>query len=259
MEGFFRFGGARLYYEKLGRGEPVLMVPGMMSNHHHIEAPARILAKKGFSPIIIDLPLHGNSSGTIWTVGGLLNAIQKLVRGLGVKEYHCLGHSLGSIICSALVRVDPHVKSFCAVAPVVSDIRPAQFTIGNYIGNILEGDFSHKGLIRRLYKKSAAPGTRLVNLDKLVENRSRTSAATAIHDIVLALQVSCGFNLKYCRKPLMVVVGKYDPLAPPKDIKKFLPEHAKFVVLKKGHVDMMPRDFVVDGKHIIAEFFKSVR
>lgn len=258
VEGFFEYGGARLFYKKFGRGEPVLLVHGMMSNHTYIEGFGRMLASRGFSPILIDLPFHGRSEGAIWTIGGLLNAVEGLVHNLGVEEYHCIGHSLGSLICSSLARLDSQVKSLCTIAPVVSDIRPAEFVIGNYLRNIVKGDFSHKGLIRRLCENSVSPNVPQKDLDKLFWNHTKTSAATVIHDIILALQINCGTNLRYLQKPLLVIVGKHDPLAPPKEVKKFLPEHAKCVVLNRGHVDMKPEDLIVRGKNVLVEFLKSV-
>ena len=259
VEGFFEYGGARLFYKKFGRGEPVLIVHGMMSNHTHTEGFGRMLARAGFSPILIDLPFHGKSEGAILTIGGLLKAVEGLVHNMGIEEYHCIGHSLGSLICSSLARLDPYARSLCAIAPVVSDIRPAEFTFKAYLGNILEGDFSHKGLVRRLCEESVSPGVSQEEVDRIFTKHTRTSHATAIHDIILALQINCGTNLRYLRKPLMVIAGRHDPLAPPDEVKKFLPEHAKFVVLNKGHVDMKPEDLIVRGKNVLVEFLKSAR
>ncbi|MBR9689982.1 MAG: alpha/beta hydrolase [Candidatus Altiarchaeota archaeon] len=255
---YFKFGGSEIYYKVVGRGEPLLMVHGMLSSHRNFEPFAKQLSKKGFKCILVDLPLHGKTKGFGMSINGVVSALRSLMTYLKIDHYHCMGHSLGASVCSVLNRVDRRSKSLIAMNPIVSDFRPMEVFFSILIRSLIKRKFRYHEMISRAFVFLMSPNATQKELDAVLSISLGIRPSSIITDVIMEAQINCGLNLLYTDKPLLVIAGKYDPLSSIDEIKKHLSGLAKLVVLKKAHSDIYPSDLIRNGKNTVSDFLKSV-
>ncbi len=257
VDKFFKFGGCKLFYEVKGKGEPVLIIHGMLSNHERMNVFVPDLVKANFKTIVVDLPLHGKSTGVIVSVDGIVAALKSLMTYLGFERYHILGSSLGAGVGSVLARLDSRVESFVAMVPVVTDTKPVGFFFRTLFKTWIRGHFSKRSLFKALGEGIMSPHAKTKKIKARVDFFMNFKRRSVLYDVIWGSQINCGINIMYMDKPILVIVSKYDSLSPAKDIKQFLTSLTKVITVSKGHADLMPSDLKRNGKNVVVEFFKS--
>jgi pimeloyl-ACP methyl ester carboxylesterase len=113
----------------LSRGRKILLIHGAGSNGHTFHRQVEALGEK-HSPVALDLPGHGRSSGVegLMSVGDYAEFIAALLDALQVKSTVVLGHSMGGAIAMELAlrypaRVDALVLSSTAAKFNLTDDR----------------------------------------------------------------------------------------------------------------------------------------
>jgi|GEM_PF-3512979 len=254
---YFKFGGSRLHYSVVGKGHPVLMIHGMLESSKNTLRFARSLTKMGFQCILVDLPLHGKTRGIMLSIDGIVASLKALMTHLGAKEYQCFGFSLGAAICSIIIRRDQRVKSMAVVSPVLSDFRPFERVFFILLKSLFKFRLKYSHIIRELASDLVAPNAPDKMVERVISDSHEARPLSLFTDALMAAQINTGLNLLYTEKPIMVVSGKYDILSPPYLVKNSLSDLAKFVVIKKGHSDILASDLVKGKKYLLGEFFKS--
>ncbi|MDP6862562.1 MAG: alpha/beta hydrolase [Acidimicrobiales bacterium] len=78
---------------------PVLLVHGAGMDRTVWSQQTRYLAHHGFSPMAVDLPGHGKSSGELLsTISAMADWVANLINELGMGPVRLVGHSMGSLI-----------------------------------------------------------------------------------------------------------------------------------------------------------------
>jgi aminoacrylate hydrolase len=101
-------GDAELYYEDTGRGEPVLLVPGLSGRGSFWAGQVAELARD-FRVVVHDHRGTGRSthSRIRYSVEQMAGDVLKLMDALGIESAHVVGHSTGGAIGQALALDHP--------------------------------------------------------------------------------------------------------------------------------------------------------
>ncbi|KAL1626768.1 hypothetical protein SLS56_006761 [Neofusicoccum ribis] len=118
----FNNNGVDLFYTVEGTGAPVLLIHGWTCDRLDWSWQQPFLQSLGFQTIAIDLRGHGRSAvlpGDDYGPETLADDAAALLAHLGVENTIVMGHSLGTIVASALaVRHPGKVKALVLVDPV---------------------------------------------------------------------------------------------------------------------------------------------
>jgi aminoacrylate hydrolase len=101
-------GDAELYYEDTGRGEPVLLVPGL-SGRGSFWAPQVADLARDFRVVVHDHrgTARSTHSRIRYSVEQMADDVVKLMDGLGIDAAHLVGHSTGGAIGQVLALEHP--------------------------------------------------------------------------------------------------------------------------------------------------------
>ena len=114
---FSSFDGSKIYYEIRGKGKPVLLVHGFISNSTSWKRTALYtdLLNDGYKVILLDMRGNGKSDKPHDTAAYENDAeakdIMKLMSLLRIKHYSAIGYSRGSIITARLLVLDKRVQN----------------------------------------------------------------------------------------------------------------------------------------------------
>ena len=109
---FIQFENARIHYQIIGSGKPVLLLHGFLEDMHMWNDYAAELAK-GFQVILIDLPGHGQSESLQnHSMDKMAEATLAVLSELNLTKLPVIGHSMGGYVALALADKHPeHVYS----------------------------------------------------------------------------------------------------------------------------------------------------
>lgn len=124
--GFAEVGGARLYYEVAGSGDPIVLIHGNAGDRRHWDAQFEVLAT-GHRAIRYDVRGFGKSSTPeVGEPYGHHDDLAGLLATLGAPRAHIVGLSMGSAIAADFVLAYPEMSgSLVAVGPWVSGYNGA--------------------------------------------------------------------------------------------------------------------------------------
>ncbi|MDQ2719926.1 MAG: alpha/beta hydrolase [Bacteroidota bacterium] len=113
---FSSFDGTKIYYEVRGKGKPVLLVHGFISNSNSWKGTALYndLLIDGYKVIILDMRGNGKSGkphdSTAYENDAEAKDIMQLMNLLKLNKYSCVGYSRGSIITARLLVLDKRIQ-----------------------------------------------------------------------------------------------------------------------------------------------------
>ena len=94
-------GGLRVYYEQTGEGEPILFLHAGLQNHDMWKDQVAHLSRE-FKVITIDLPFHGNTTGTDTSVLAK-DVIRTVLDSLNILKVSVAGLSMGAAVAQDFV------------------------------------------------------------------------------------------------------------------------------------------------------------
>ncbi len=100
--------GTDIYYESHGRGEPLVLIAGYGCDHLFWSAMLDELAER-FQVILFDNRGAGQTtdSGSLFNLETLADDTVALIKHLGLKQPHILGHSMGGAIAEIVGKKYP--------------------------------------------------------------------------------------------------------------------------------------------------------
>ncbi len=119
--------GIDLYYERLGDGPPVVVVPGLGADSRQFMPFATDLASGGFSALVLDPRGAGRSSKPHqpYSVEQMADDVSGLVSALGIAPVVLVGYSLGGRIAMCLAARHPEqVNRLVLAATSAHDRKP---------------------------------------------------------------------------------------------------------------------------------------
>jgi len=96
--------GVQLYYEDVGTGRPLLLIPGWTCTHHFFQKNIDPLAQS-CHVIAPDMRAHGDSAKVAWghRIARYAKDVKELIEALGLEHVTVLGWSMGAAICWSYV------------------------------------------------------------------------------------------------------------------------------------------------------------
>lgn len=121
--------GHRMAYRRSGRGEPVLLVHGIITNSFVWKDIAPKLSKD-FDVIAVDLLGCGASDLDLninYSIAAQADHLIELIQALGIEPCHLIGHDIGGGIAQIVaVRHSGVLRSLTLINPVGYDYWPVQ-------------------------------------------------------------------------------------------------------------------------------------
>jgi pimeloyl-ACP methyl ester carboxylesterase len=209
----------RCYYELLGEGEPLLLIPGLGTTCRLWDGVAPELASR-FSLILVDNRNVGRSVGKRKprSLADLVSDLVELLDRLQLERAHVMGISLGGVIAQRLAvdhpgRVDRLVLVSCA-----DRFTPYLRQVASLLGHSLR-HFPKEAFVRTMELLGTSPQY-LDENEATVEQRVAAKCASRVSGRALAEQLRClassEIDPRYYRilAPTLVVAGQHDALIP---------------------------------------------
>ena len=119
---FIHVNGVRLYYEKSGNGEPLLLLHGNEEDHRIFDEAVEVL-KKHYTVYAIDSRGHGQSDKVKeYHYLDMAKDIKEMIEQLNLKDVSLMGSSDGAIIGLHLGSLYPHLVKHLILAGV--NVKP---------------------------------------------------------------------------------------------------------------------------------------
>ncbi len=110
-------------YQKLGSGEPMIIMHGLFGTLDNLKLIAKSLANS-FTVYLVDLPGHGDSCRVEpFNLANMAKAIIEFSEQMQLDQFSVLGHSLGGKVAMEIALTRPDLVKALAVA----DIAPVQY------------------------------------------------------------------------------------------------------------------------------------
>ena len=106
---------ARIFYTDEGKGTAVILIHGFLENSNMWNTIAPELSKRN-RVVTIDLLGHGNSDclGYLHSMELFAETVEAVLKGLRIRKYILVGHSLGGYISLAIAQNNPlKIKGLC--------------------------------------------------------------------------------------------------------------------------------------------------
>jgi pimeloyl-ACP methyl ester carboxylesterase len=116
-----------LHYEVHGRGEAIMMIHGLGGSANMFEAQVWALRER-FMLIRPDLPGFGQSCELCAEpLNQVVDRLLGLVDELKLDTFHCVGHSLGTLLCRSIaIRAPKRIRTLTLFGPLHEPAAPMQ-------------------------------------------------------------------------------------------------------------------------------------
>jgi len=212
-------GNFRLFYEDRGRGEPILLVHGMGSDHTVWEGMIPLL-KKNYRVLAVDLRGHGASSKPQgpYSIKLFAQDMYQFIESLGISQVHFIGHSMGGAIGLELTLQHPEIIGSLTL---ISSFAYADSPLRDVLKEL------KKILTQEGYNAFFNACLQLANTTEFIQDNkelfqvimndmAKTISISAIRDTLNACgEVDFRTSLKNVKTPTMIIAGEDDIFTPP--------------------------------------------
>jgi len=209
----------RCFYEVVGDGEPLIMIPGLAATSR-VWDPIVPDLSQFFSLILYDNRGIGKSLAKRKpnTLSDMVSDIVELLDFLQIDRVHVLGASLGGVIAQRLAIDHPSRINRLVLVSCADAFSPYLRQITMLLAHSLRR-FPKEMFVRTLELLATAPEFLDANAD-LVEQRVQNKCRTRVSARAVGNQLRClarsEVDPKHYRivAPTLVVAGEYDPIIP---------------------------------------------
>ena len=212
---FERLDGRLAYDDSYGKGEPVLMLPGMADLRSEYRFLAPELVKKGYRVITVDLRGQGESSASWpeYTVSAVGQDILSLIQHLKISPVHIIATSFSP--APAVWLAIEHPETVKSLVLISAFLRNEKLSLGRRLSLaiLLHGPWKISAWLT--YFKSLYP-TKKPNdfdeyLDRLKDNLKEKDRFEAAMALGSSSKETVENHLNKVKKPTLVIVGTKDP------------------------------------------------
>ncbi len=230
-EKYFTYQGITLYYFILGKGKPLLFLPGGLRVSTYLQNIH--LLSKYYQVIALDLPGFGKSSvpKDVWSLEHYADFISTFLAHLRIPKLHVVGHSYGGGVGLYLAILQKYVDRLVVFSPmgIASDHNPVVFYFNVLITKTINDALAMKTNRMRAFVFNNAIST-------VTENFSNATKMLQITNKVLYRQTTPE-HLQKIHVPVKILWGKNDELFPLRN-GHYLQKHIRHSTLE-----------VLDGNH----------
>lgn len=217
--------GVRTFVHRSGRGEPLVLIHGLLVSHWIWRPVVKALAAEG-EVIAFDLPGHGEADRPSprafdYTSLGLAHYCDRVLDRLGISQASVVGHSFGGAVALALAALHPErVRALLAVDPVALPFRlplSGQLVLSPGIGEALFKRVYSRGQLAAHFESAFADRSLASDLyvDYYWERLNRPGGRDATYAMIRAM---AGLDLSpllgEIRAPTAVLWGQEDRIVP---------------------------------------------
>jgi pimeloyl-ACP methyl ester carboxylesterase len=207
-ERYFDYRGIKLYYFIVGRGKPLLFIPGGLRVTTYMNNLSYLV--EDYQVIGVDLPGFGKSSTPhdVWALEDYAQLMSSFLAFLKLRKVPVIGHSYGGGVGLYLAMMDSHVTKLMAFSPmgVASDHTPFGFFFNVLVTKSINDYFAMKSQRLRSIVFNNAIST-------VTENFSNAKKMIQITNKVLYRHTTPK-NLAKITIPVRLMWGKNDELFP---------------------------------------------
>ena len=224
------------------------------------DATAAALAAAGYRVIRYDVRGHGRSETPVgpYTVGQMADDARELLDGLGVRDVHIVGMSMGGLVAMAFALAEPaHVRSL-VLCDTTACYGPGVTPMWDERLRVAETEGMTDDLVARTMAIWFSPAFREAHAD-VVARVAAALRATDPRGYAASIRaigwVDLRDRLRALRAPTLVVVGEKDPGTPPamaREIQERVPG-ARLLVLP-GAMHAAPVEASVEFHRALVEF-----
>jgi 3-oxoadipate enol-lactonase len=209
----------RCYFELLGEGEPLLMIPGLATTCRLWDAVAPELAQH-FTCILVDNRGVGRSIAKRppTSLTDYVCDLIELLDHLQLPRAHVLGVSLGGVIAQHLAIDHPSRVDRLVLVSTASFFTPYLRRMASLLAQGLR-HFKQENFLRMMELLATAPEFHDAH-EQLVEQRVASKCEANVSRRAIGTQLRClacsekqpeDFRIE---APTLVVAGEYDPIIP---------------------------------------------
>jgi pimeloyl-ACP methyl ester carboxylesterase len=244
----------KIAYDIKGKGKPVIFLHGGLTDHTTTGKFTDEIARNGFRVILPDLPAHGKS--TYWTPSPkkVVEVIMELMTHLGIKEYDCIGHSMGSSLASELAVRDGRVKKVVLLTPVISGWHSIRFFSGVLLHALLELDLSMVNIAKLAYIRNWLPELPKKRVEERVEEFRRQRREAFWACLRWGGGMSVGKNIRRLGDRCLVIAARFDATAP---LKYAEAAAANLEIIDRNHSSVRREDFGKGRNNLFVKFLRG--
>ncbi len=252
--------GVRTFVHRSGRGEPLVLVHGLLVSHWIWRPVAKPLSGEA-EVIAFDLPGHGEADRPSphafdYTPLGLAHYCDRVLELLGISGATVVGHSFGGAVALALAALHPErVRALLAVDAVALPFRlplSGQLVLSPGIGETLFKRVYSRGQMAAHFESAFTDRSLASDLyvDYYWERLNRPGGRDATYAMIRAM---AGLDLSpllgEIRAPTAVLFGERDRIVPPAHAERLaalIPGARAEVLAGCGHspAEEMPERFI---------------
>jgi len=217
ITGYIDVGEAQLYYEELGKGEPLILIHGGFLDRRMWDDQFSVFAKK-YRVIRYDVRNHGLSKGVADTFSHHQD-LNELMKGLGIEKACIMGLSMGGYVAIDFTLAYPEqVTALIPVSPGITGYDFNTETMKPYLDKMREAAQKEDLAMYIEYFQKAwtdGPQREPSQVDSVVRNKIRDMAVNTVsqwnpQSREVRLDPPAIHRLKEIKVPTLTILGELD-------------------------------------------------
>lgn len=230
------------YYKDLGKGDPVVLVHGMASDHTVWELIKSQL-KKDYRLLLLDLRGHGLSSKTPgpYSIELFAQDLNQFLEALEIEHAHFIGHSMGGAIVQEMALQYPTKTRSLTLISSFARVDSYLMHIFNQLLEILDND-GFDAFFDRCLELVYTPQFMEKNRELFQEikemMRDMTTPSSLENSIKACMNVDLTDSLQNISQPTHIIVGEKDiftPIYHSMELKKAITHALMQIIEGVGH------------------------
>lgn len=209
----------RCYYELIGDGEPLLLIPGLAATCR-LWDPVTPLLSRHFSCIVVDNRGIGRSIARKrpTSLCDYVSDLVELLDELQLERAHVMGVSLGGVIAQRLALDHPSRVDHLVLVSTSSFFTPYLRQMAMLLAQGLR-HFKKQSFVRMMELLATSPEFHDAHPD-IVEQRVQAKCASRVSRGAIGTQLRCLARSEvkpedyHITAPTLVLAGEYDPIIP---------------------------------------------
>lgn len=214
-----------LYYEIHGEGDPLVLIPGIGSDHSRWLGVLEYF-KKYFKVILFDPRDTGRSDATDchYTTATVAEDLAALLKELNIKKAHIVGHSMGGAIAQYIAILYPNLVNKLVLYSTFAKIRIRSVLIMKYnvelLNNGVDPQLAFRNIIFWLYSNTLLSDENKIQqqIDNMLSNPFPQSLEAFGRQLVAGEEHNSKAELSKIKTKTLIIAGENDIMTTKADL-----------------------------------------